>query len=94
MLIGPFSFRTLDIRPLLHYPVYAQNSLQVIKLKRYPITGRDRPLGLQEVEAPRISRQSAHEYRKFVRPKRQPPLPLRIYPWHSFLLEAESSLGP
>ena len=27
----------------------------------YPITGLDRPLWLQEVEAPRISRQSAHE---------------------------------
>jgi hypothetical protein len=27
---------------------------------KYFITGLDRPLGLQEVEAPRISRQSAH----------------------------------
>jgi len=27
----------------------------------YPIPGLDKPSGLQEVEAPRISRQSAHE---------------------------------
>jgi hypothetical protein len=27
----------------------------------YPVAGLDRPLGLQEVEAPNISRQSAHE---------------------------------
>ena len=28
--------------------------------KSYPITDLDRPLGLLEVETPRISRQSAH----------------------------------
>jgi len=33
-----------------------------VKVKvNYPITGLDRPLGLQEVEAVRISIQSAHE---------------------------------
>jgi hypothetical protein len=34
-----------------------------------------RPLELQEIEAPRISRQSAHEGGKVVSPKNQPPLP-------------------
>jgi hypothetical protein len=38
-----------------------------IKLS-YLITGLDRPLGLQKVEASRISRQSAHEGGKVVSP--------------------------
>ena len=33
------------------------------------------PLGLQEFEAPRISRQSAHEGGKVVNPTHRPPLP-------------------
>jgi hypothetical protein len=53
----------------------------------YPITGLDKTLGLQEVEAPRISRQSAHEGGKFVSPTYRPRLPTRTYP--SFPLEAE-----
>jgi len=40
-----------------------------------PITGLDRPLGFQEVEVPRISRQSAHEDGKVVSPTHRPPLP-------------------
>ena len=55
-----------------------------------PCTGLYSPLGLQEVEAPRISTQSTHENGKVVRPKHRPPLPLRRYPWYSFLLQAES----
>jgi len=39
------------------------------------ITGLDRLLGLQEVEAPRVFRQSAHEVGKVVRPTPQPPFP-------------------
>jgi len=35
----------------------------------------DRPLGLQEVEAARISRQMAHEGGKVVSPANPPPLP-------------------
>jgi len=38
---------------------------------RYPIIGTDRPLGFQEVEAPRISRQSAHEGGTVVSPTHQ-----------------------
>ena len=59
----------------------------------YPVTGRGRLLGFQEVEAPIISRQSAHEG-KTVSPTHRPPLPSRKDPWYSFLLEAESIVGP
>jgi hypothetical protein len=59
-----------------------------------PYKGLHRPLGLQEVEAPRISRQSAHEGGKVISPMHQPPLPSRRYPWYLFLLEVESTLGP
>jgi len=38
-------------------------------------SGLGRPLGLQEVEAPRISRQSAYEVGKVVSPMHWPPLP-------------------
>ena len=47
--------------------------------------------GLQEVLAPRISRQSADECCKVVSPTRWPPLSPRRY---SFLGEAESTPGP
>ena len=53
------------------------------------ITVLDRPLELQELEAPRISRQSAHEDGKVVSPTQQPPLPSRRHPRYSCLLEAE-----
>jgi hypothetical protein len=39
------------------------------------MTGLDRPLGLQEVEAPRISKQSAQEGGKVVSPTHRPSLP-------------------
>ena len=39
----------------------------------YPITDLDRPLGLQEVEASTISRQSAHEGGKVVSHMRHTP---------------------
>ena len=42
--------------------------------QRYPYTGLNRPLGLQEIETPRISKQSAHEDVKVVSPKRRPSL--------------------
>jgi hypothetical protein len=48
--------------------------LEVIKVRdeSYPMTGLSRPLGLQEVEATGISRQSAHEGSKVVSPTHQP----------------------
>ena len=51
------------------------------------------PFGLHEVEASRISRQLAHKGGKVVSPIHWPPLPPRRYPWYTFLLEAESTLG-
>ena len=59
-----------------------------------PITGQDRPLGFQEGEAPRISRQLAHEGGDVVGPMHLPPLPPWRYPWYSFLLGNESNPGP
>ena len=63
------------------------------KAESYLVTGLVRPYGVQVVEASRISRQSAHEGGKFVRPTHRPPLPRRRYPWCSYLLEAESTPG-
>jgi len=47
----------------------------------YPFTGLDRPLGLQEFEAPRLSRQLAYESGKVVSPAHCPPVPTKRYPW-------------
>jgi len=47
----------------------------ICKTYSYPITRLDSPLGLQEVEATRISRQSAHEGGKVVNPTHLPSLP-------------------
>lgn len=41
----------------------------------YPITGLDRALGLREVEAPRISKQSTNEDGRFVSPTHRPHSP-------------------
>jgi hypothetical protein len=55
-----------------------------------------RPLGFRKVEAPRISRQSAHEDGKVVSLTHRPPLPPphRRYPRYSFVSEAELIPGP
>jgi hypothetical protein len=47
----------------------------IIIVKSYAITGLNRPIGLQEAEAPRIYRQSPHEGGKVVSPKYRPSLP-------------------
>ena len=60
---------------------------------RLPFSCLHRPFGLQEVEVPRIPRQSGHEGGKVVRPKYRPPVLPRRHPWYSCLLKAESSLG-
>ena len=57
-------------------------------------SGLGRPLGLEELEASRIFRRSAHEGDKVFSPTHRPPLPPRILPWYSFLLEAVSTPGP
>jgi len=46
----------------------------------YPSKGLHRPLGLQEAEAPRISRQSANDGGKAVRPTHRHPLSLEETP--------------
>jgi hypothetical protein len=60
----------------------------------YPCTGLDRPIGLQEVDAPRISWKLAHEGGKVVSPTHRPPLPPRRYLLYSFLLGTELTRGP
>jgi hypothetical protein len=52
------------------------------------------PLGPQEFEAPRISRQSVHEGGKFVRSKHRPPLLPKRYPTYLFVLKIESTPKP
>jgi hypothetical protein len=52
-----------------------------------PSAGPDSPLGFQEVEDPRIFRQSAHEGGKAASNTSK-------YPQYSFILEAESTSGP
>jgi hypothetical protein len=56
--------------------------------------GSDRPLGLWEVEAVRISRQSIHEGGKVVSPVHWLSSPPRRYSWYLFLLAAELTPGP
>jgi hypothetical protein len=51
-------------------------------------------LSFPEGWSSQISRQSVLESSKVVRRTHRPPLPSRIYSWYSFLLEAESNLGP
>jgi hypothetical protein len=60
----------------------------------YPITGLNRPLGLQEVEGSRISAQSVHEGGKVASLKDLPLSPAKRYSWYSFLLVAGSTPGP
>lgn len=62
--------------------------------KSYPITDLEKPIGLQEVEIPRISRQSAHKAGKVVSLTHRPPLPSKRYSLYSFRLKAESASGP
>jgi hypothetical protein len=57
--------------------------LQILKwppIKSNPYSGLDRPFGLQEVEAPRISRQSVIDGVKFVIPKHRSHLPPQELP--------------
>ena len=60
----------------------------------YTITGLDKPRWFQEVEAPVIFRHSSYEGGKLVSPTYRPYSLPREGPWYSFLLEAESTLGP
>jgi hypothetical protein len=72
------------LRVLTFSPVSDNPSLSNTNKVKWSHTGLGRPLGLQEVEAPR---QSAQEGGKVAS-----PLPPRKDSWYSFLLEAESTL--
>ena len=55
--------------------IYQQSSgCSSYNVTNYIITGLDRPLGLQEVETPKISRKLAYESDKVVSPTHRPPL--------------------
>jgi len=54
-------------------------ALYSLVCKSYPITGLNRPFGLQEVEAPRNSRQLTHGGDNVVSPKCWPSLAPRRY---------------
>jgi hypothetical protein len=77
--------------------VSMQMNLKILNISEIQDKGKDtlaRPWVFQEAEAPRISRQSAHEFGKVASSKHRPPLPPRKYSCYSFLLEAESNTGP
>jgi len=59
----------------------------------YPTAGLDTPLGLQELEAPKPTRQSAHEGGKGWQLYAPAAFTPRKYSWYSFLLEAELTPG-
>jgi hypothetical protein len=63
------------------------------KGKAFPLQAWDRLLGFQDVEAPRISRQSALEGGRVVSPAHRPPLPPKKDFGYSFLSEADLTPG-
>ena len=58
-----------------------------------PCKALEKPWGFQEVEAPKISRQLAHEASMVVSCMHRLPLHGRKYSWYSFLLEAGRPWG-
>jgi hypothetical protein len=77
-ILANVSLDILHSRALAHAHINAH-------ISRYPITGLDKPLRLQEVEAPRTFRQSAREGGKIVSPTHRPPLspvPLLVHKLH------------
>ena len=65
------------------FPVLSYSAIMIHK--KAILLDVDRPLGLQEFEAPRISRQSAHEGCKTVSPIHRPSLTPRRYSWYALL---------
>jgi hypothetical protein len=76
----------------LHYLGQRYDRVKVIIKQTCAVL--DRPLGLEDVEAPTISRQSAHKDGKVVSPSHRPPLSPIRYPWYSFLPETGLTAGP
>ena len=65
--------------------------ITVCRRLSYPIAGQDWPLGLQEVETPKIYRQSAHEGGK-VSPTYRSPLPHKVL--SRVLISVRGWVGP
>ena len=59
-----------------------------------PITGLDRPLGLQEVETPRICRQSAYDDCKVASPTHRPLIPPPSQEMSLILISVRSRVDP
>jgi hypothetical protein len=58
---------------------------------RNPCVVPDRPLVLQKVEAPRISRLPAYDGAKVVSPMHRPPLRLKKHPWYNAWFQASAA---
>jgi len=63
------------------------------KCKAIPLQAWTGPEGSRRLRLPHFKK-SAHECGKVVSPTHWPPLPPRKHSWYSFLLKAESTLGP
>ena len=61
-------FRTILLMPSKYKLVFSMTLIE-----SYPYTCLERPVGFQEIEAPRISRQSTHEGGKIVNHTHRPP---------------------
>jgi len=65
---------TAELHEISAYPMLQEIVLCTCRKKSIAYKSLDRPLGLQEFETPRISRQSANEGGKIVSPTYRPPL--------------------
>ena len=81
--------------------MYFAKVIKIIKFtNHYDVcnsTGLEMPFALQDIEAPKISKQSEDEGSNVVRPRTgrlYPPLFHRKNPWYLFLLETGSIPGP
>jgi hypothetical protein len=81
-IVGDFNCKIIDIHIFRHVRY------------RYSFTLLERPLGLQEVEAPRSSRWLAHKGGNVVSRMHRLPFHRRRYKWFLFLLEAELTPAP
>jgi len=74
---------SLDIKIILKW-IWVWTRFFWLRTASYPIIGLDRTSGLQEVEAPRISRQSTHKGGKVISPTHRPSLPAGDTPGSHF----------
>jgi hypothetical protein len=74
--------------------IFRQWCKHVLKGKAIPVNRPWRLIGLWDVEAPTLSRQSGHRWRWGCQPYEPAALYPKEYSWYSFLLEAESTPGP